>query len=784
MAVMPATYRPSTTGLDNGVDRSPEIPAPTRPPITYRGREITPGHILTLWRTAMSLKSESRKRILTCREYRRMAEETLIQVSSKWMALYPEAKGWVQEVLEERITLDANMVARVGVVEPEFSVAPIATENLDPFTKTAHDLAEAREACLEEWRKSDFGVPTQVFFGKGTEDGEYARITLPTDLDMDGCPTFFETLDQRAYDAADEREQAQYREDEDAPKRAGQKRYVKVDERGNKVVRERYRPKPLSDDEEKLSADDRDKVRAKRERDSEEAHLADVRRYLLDKQASNTRVISALDCAPIFTRGKGRERWELTALVERSLFYVEELLEQKFSWQGMGDRQFVPLAYEADGTRMSVAPSDIGDNSQVYLYTAYLICTDEEGHRRPIVAYTVGGAATSFGTATDPDDPNEVGLIDLYEEYGLEGPLWSYHGGLHTEDDSPDHYWRPYIWPFIRRIRGIEGNKTAMNAANHAGSFPGQYYRPDAKIAALENADEFLLDQDGELNRPKLARAGELEPAVGEIFSAPPPGIGPDAWRTLQADLQSLAAATAIDQVPTGGQPSGASIIAQTTIGQVAKRHIREGALAAVIRSGEDHLKILDAIYRKHGVRWPFQTVDERPVGDEERKGVSLAEYDPRWIGEGMFRLRAEYPEEENLARIDLEMSLQQAGIGSTERVYKAMGEKDTARARLNADKDRLMKHPAIDALRLARVAKKTGDRDMQAILKLQAAQEMSTAEIPGMEGGIPTSALRRSGERGLAAKSRAGQISGAMVGSRAAADTEAAMSQTQMGAA
>lgn len=747
--------------------RSPEIPAPSREPLTYQGRKITPGAILDLWKKGQAQKQKSRERILTCRQYRRMDEETLVRLSSRWARLYPEATAWVVEALEERVTLDRTMVARVGAVEPEFTVAPIATEDVDPFTKTAHDLAEAREAYLEEWRQSPFGPPTQAFFGKGCEDGEYARVTLPAELDMDGCPTFFETLSDDAYAAADAREQRQYVEDEDTPTRLtkrGKTRYVKVDESGAKQLNPKYRG----------AKDDA----------AMERHKADIRRYLLDKPASVTRLIPALDCAPIFTRGKGRSRWELTALVERTLYYVDELLEAEYAWQGMGDRQFVPLAYDANGTRMSVASSDVGDGGQVYLYTAYLVCRDKAGHKRPIIAYTVGGAATSYGTGSNPDDPEAVGLIDLYQEYGLEGPFWSYHGGLHTEDDDSDHYWQPYIWPLIRRMKTIEGNKTSINAATHVNSFSGQYYRPDAAIAALENADEFLLESDGELRRPKISRAGELEPAVGEIFSAPPPQIGPDAWRQLQVDMESLRAATAIDQTSTGQGASGAALVTEATIGAVAKRHIREGTLDAVVRSGEDHLKILDAIHNEHGVAWPLQTVEERPVGEETRRGVRLAEYDPRWIGDGNFRLHAEYPEEENLARIDLEANLADRGYGSRKRVHKAMGEKDSDRAQLESDKDRLMKHPAVDALRMMRVAKKIGDRELLEIAKLQA-QELMAPEVPeGITGGVPTAGLRRKGETAgqggptVAASMRGGMEAGALAGATAQADAEAAMTQ------
>ncbi len=245
--------------------------------------------------------------------------------------------------------------------------------------------------------------------------------------------------------------------------------------------------------------------------------------------------------------------------------------------------------------------------------------------------------------------------------------------------------------------------------------------------------------------------------------------------------MQSLQAATAIDAQPSGDE-SGHAMLVQETLGQTGKRHIREGAKGAVIACGQDHLRILAAIERTWGVRWPIQTVDERPVGAEAESAPLPAEYDPRWVGDGHFMLKADYPEEENLARIDLEMNLALKGYGNSERVYKAMGEKDSSTARLKADKDRLLKNPIADALRLQRVAKKLGDKELQRILALQQQQEMAP-DMPGMPGGVPSAALKRQGE-GMAGPGKtpmAASIRGGIEGAQQGAATMQANAQAAL---
>lgn len=744
--------------------RSVMIPEPSGRPITpyrYNGEDVTPGMIIRLFRRGQAAMARSRAAILRVRAMRRKEAASLIQLNPKWARRHPEAASWVQDVLEQRTTLEFDLIARVGAVEPEYSREPLG------FLERDDDDAEAFESYMETWRTSPSGPPTPVFTGKGVEDGEYARVTLPTHLDMDGCPDFFDYLDEAAYDGLPSDEKPSYRKDDDDRK----KRYRRVDKDGNPKINPRF-----------------DKGDDKK---SEEAHQDAVRRYLLRKQASNTRVIPALDCAPILARGKGRTRWELVGLVERTLYTVEELLEAGYGWKGMGDRRVLPRAYDADGRPMTVGEDEVGSNGQFYLYTAYLQCKEKDGkrdgHVRPVLFYTVGGAGTTGGGTEDEPSDKSVGCLDLFEAFKLPdgtcpamdgARLWSYHWGTHTEDDDPDYYSRPYLDNFYERIRSIEGAKTTINIHTAINGSGGYFYTPDPAWADSDrDAIEAILEEDGNLRRPRVPRTGEIETATGSMTPAQMAEISRDLWQQLSADLASLQAATASDQAPGGQGSSGHAMVVQQSISTIAKRQVREGVKDAVVESGESHARILKAIHDKWGYRWPLQITKARPVSGEMREGREPIEFDPRWVGEGHYTLVADYPEEENLARRDIEMNAAERGFGSFARVAASMGEKDSMALRKEILKDQLWRDPSVIMAAQQRIAKATGNTVMLEIQALQEAEQMSKAQVPGA-GPIPMAALRRPGEGSggptMAQRSRGGIQAAEMSAATNEADAEA----------
>lgn len=725
----------------NDEDRGPGIPTPSGPPIVspygayqYNGEAVTPGMILRLFRSASAPMEPSRTEILKVRSMRRSEETSRVQLNPKWARLYPDAAQWVREKLEYRRTLDQDMIAKAGAIEPRFKRAALGFRDRD------QDYASECRAFLEEWRRKY--VPYQTFVGKNTEDGQFAIVHIPAFADMDGAPDFFEMLDANAYEALPSSERKGYRK-LDGDRRG---RYVKLDRSGN----------------------------PKRQYPDEAAHDEAVQRYLLGKRPTNIRIIPALDCAPIFVRSAERDRWDLAALVERTLYYPQELLHQKYGWRGMGDRKLIPQAYGTDGSHMRVLNAEVGTNGQFYLYTAYLVCETQEPNgrviRRPVIASTVGGTSTWNDTSGAPDDPQSVTLIDLYEEtkvtrpdgteFGLEGPLWSYFGGLHTNDDDPAHYWYPYLSIHYDRIRSIEGNKTAINAATHVQSFTGHYQEVDARFAATDAGLEAVLDSEGDLRRPKVPGVGEIEPATGRIVPAQQAQVGGDAWRVYSADMTSLQQATAIDQIPAGGT-SGRQLVVQSAISDVAKRQIREGAADATVFCGETLLKILHAYYERWKVRWPLPTTQERPVGSERREGTAPAEFNPAWVGDGQYALTVDFPPEANLAQADFESALIDKGQGNLDRLARQLGEEDTTTFRAKNLKELLWRDPATIQAAQKRLVNQSGNKELQQVLKLKNQQRMSPADLPQI-GPQPSVAVGRGGPT-QASSSRGGIKNGAM---------------------
>lgn len=727
--------------------------------VTFQGQPITHDLPVDIWTSAEQQRKYSRYRILTAQGLRR--KTLTVNLAESWRQRHPDAASWVVKVLPERRTLERDLIASAGAVEPTISRVPIGLLDRDD------DNAEECENYLEEWRKDN--VPHQTFIEKGTEDGEYGVVCIPTAVDMDGCPDFYDRLDERAWDALDDEQKAEYQPDEKQPGK-----YAKLDGEGKR----RHNPK--------YDRDARGKPKAKDAKDftrdpdkSDEAHQKAVQRYLLKQEQGGvtTRVIPALDCAPFLVRGTKKDRWKLYALAERTLYYPEELIEQGYGWRGLGDRALIPQGFDA--TRTS------GQNGMFYLYTLYLVHTDKDKHRRPIIISSVGGHPTYRETPRKGEEDLDGGvtLIDLYEQYGLEGAYWWYGGGMHTSDDDADFYYEPYMWPFVETILGIEGTTTMINAATSVNSTGGHFYRPDAELVGAEGVDpEALVDGDtGELRKPIIPQAGEIETVTGEVFPAQLATVTPDAWRVLANETASLKENTMLQQ-PSGAGASGHAQVVAETLGQTAKRHIRDGALDASKFCVESALKIFAALSKTYGINWPLQTTKERPVGSEIRTGAAVLEFNLDWIGDGEYRIDAIYPEEGNLAKVEQEASLAERGFGDFESVQAARGKPDAETEWAKVLKWRMRNSPEYTQMMIARLAKQQGNKMMLEVLSLQNQQRMTQQGPPGMDAGVPTAALRRAGEGGgatAAQQSRAGAISGEMGTQSRMADAQA---QIQVG--
>lgn len=727
-------------------------------PIRFNGREINHDLIKELWQDGSQTQTGSRRysryRINTARGLR--LKTMTVELAPSWRKMHPEAAEWVVKVLPERRTLERDLIANVAAIEPTYSCVPVPSGAGGGLLDRDRDYAEARENYMETWRQEY--VPYQAFAEKATEDGEFGVVVLPTDVDMEGCPDFYDRLDQLAYDALDDEQKAEYSPDEEDPRG----RYARKNDNGDK----RYNPEYERDKDGKPKGARSDFTRD--DEKSKEAHEKAVQRYLLNQEqgAVTVRIVPANDCIPYLTRGTKKDRWKLVALVERTLYWPSEL-EQDYGWLGMGDRTLIPQGF--DPLR------ETGQNGMFYLYTLYMVWQDPDDPkkiRRPIVAYSVGG----HPTWVNGDEPEEkklpdsgVAILDLYESHGLQGSLWWYGGGLHTSDDSSDFYWEPYLWPLTETILGIEGMQTSINGATAVQAFTGYVHTPEAALLAeiREIDDEGILESDGELRRPKVPAAGEIVTAVGKIAPFEQATVSPDAWRVVQSEYQSLKENTQLESPAANSQASGHKLVVQETIAQTAKRHIRDGALDAVKFCGEAGQRVLHAIEQTYDIRWPLQTTRERPIAGAATTVSEALVWDSRWVGEGEYQLNTKYPDEYNAVKVQLAMDAADRGYGTPEEVWDAMGITDANTQWSKILKWQIKRSEEYLAARKLQLAKASGDKLMQKVIKLQADQKLTKQGVPGQPTGVPTVALYGPGEGGSggpnqAQRSLGGQMAGA----------------------
>lgn len=709
---------------------NPALPTPTRQVFTWRGRDVVPQMLLDVWREADRALRNRTKRIEESRAFRRKDAKTLVRVDRQWARLNPEAAALARLTLPQRTTLERDLIARVGSADTVYTREPLG------FNEGDVEAAEQCAAYLNEWKLR--AVPSKVFAGKSVEDSEFGRVTLPCDLDLDASPDYFEYIADAAYDDLPEDERRAYGRDDDDRRR----RYVKRDADGERAVRERYRPRPLSDDEERLDADAKNHIRDKRAEEAERRHQDDVTQYILRKQldADATRVIPALDCRPIMKRGTRRDRWVLVGLIERVLYESWDLLAADYAWDHLGDRAMTPRAARDDGG--SVAASDVGQNGQFYLYRFYTTIRDDDGHDRPMIFSCVGGAGTWDAGGPNDGSPKDVHAIDLYDQYKVEGPLWSYHFGSHTEDDDPDHYGQPYMWALMDLLKGLETEVGAARAVALLNSLTGHVHTPDPNMP-----DEATLESDGALRVPEVPKPGQIVSAAGQVTPFQQAQLGTDLWRMVDHDRAVLAETTAIDSVPGGSGPSGHALLVAQTLGTIAKRQNRECVLEADVACAEAHLRILCGIHEKWGIKWPIRTTQERPVKGEPRTASAPAVFDPAWVRDGQFNVAAEWPNEANLAMVDLLAALADRGYSNFDAVQHALGEQDANTERKKVLKDAYFKHPLVQMQGIEKIAQAIGNVELIRTIKaLRDQGEITPGGVPGAKNGVPTAALPSGG--------------------------------------
>lgn len=730
---------------------------PSGAPLGASNRDAA--QILRVFADTYEILKPRNVRVETTRDVRRGT--LTVGVNPKWTSRFPQASPFVQSVLPERRTLERSVKASVGAVVPEIARAAAGDAQADD------DNAEWAEFYLNELRKRRF--PAQQCFGKGVEDGEYAIAVVPDAATMDGQPLYADTITAARYTALAPAEREQYTPYGVNRKGTQPRRYVKLagawsdgtPREGRNPEYDRDAQGRRRDDRSYAQARGADRPRFKRDEGKSAAAFDEAqRRYRAAHLPVTALVLPALDVAPLLVRSKDGEAWALKAMVTRQLLGREDAIKAGYRWAGMGDRLLLPLGYDAG--RMS------GQRGLFYLYQMYLEEYDDDGRCHPLILSTVVGI--NGQTKGDDASQSNVDVLDLYDEWGIDIPLWDYCGGMALADDDPAFAYEPWLYPFINRIMKIEGVETVTDMAMWENANTGYLQEPNPQFS-----DDVLLDSGGNLRVTPIPDPGEVALSTGPVHPFAEQRVNPDFRYREQALRDSLREQTIAEQSGGGGE-SGHQLVVQHTLSVVAKDDIRAGVLRACRLFARGAARILDALAER-GINWPIETSEDRPIGSKSVSKGSLIEWSRDWLG-GSYEFEVSYPSEANPVEVSLAMEAWQKRAGSWEDLQKARGKSDAQSERLKVAEDEFWEGDYGRALRQLAVAEYRRDKKGAQIAKLQADKALSALGLPGMEDGVPMGLLggqpqappQQMGGPSSAVGTSAQQLVGSIVGSSSGA--------------
>ena len=655
-----------------------------------------------------------------------------VQIPQRWLRANGIGAGWLESAVPERWLIPLNMTNLLGEVLPEYTRTPLGT------TDTAQEDADNLESWVNSAeRDRRGGTDYDAMTGLAVQDGEWASLVLPTVADM--------------------RKPPQYREE--------------VTATNGTLVRT---PRKVYDRDERGRPPESKGYGGRSEKRSRAAYDDAYTAWLARNHPWTTRLISATDCAPIMTRGLGRQRWECTGLVMRELYDHESLIDRGWQWEGMSKAgEMIPREHGTD--------SKHGDGGQIYLYT---VCETTKGGT-PFLSYCIGGQETWL---TD-GKRERAAVIDLYKEYGIEEKLWEYHYGLHFEDD-PAYRGMPLLWPLVPTLLNLESMRTAINGAIWQNSFTGHTIRPDPNVPP-----QSYLDGKGQFRPFERPGPGETKPVFGEVAPFAQAQIGQDAWRGL-GETRATLAINAPDQSQTGqgenDQSGHAKIMGKEQL-MSGKRQIKEGILDCGTSIVYRKLHIACTFMKPKGggkaIEWPVYVRDEEvlPTGESRTRTTTLA-LKERWV-DGNYWVEASFPATGNLGEIKLAQELAMTGFATDEDVFKARGIKSTLVERAKIANYKWLQSPEGQAELQLRAAKYRGDLEREKLLMLVRAQKMTPGGTPmaaATGAPSPAPAGQVPGQTTLgspAAQSLQGQYQGELGSAPAANDSRGVMALQAAGA-
>lgn len=627
---------------------------------------------------------------------------------------------FVAYIAPERKTLESHMrqswASNVPICER------VRLDDTDEGVTDA-DMAEAyAEAVKQEL------VAFDPIIGKLVEDGEIA-VVLQYDLDyLLATPAPADVMTQEEWTALSEKEQYDWTPIRYSKGRIEYRRYKSMywrDRDGRSIADRYYRD--VQDDGMRRSFT-RDPLQTRRAWKAHAKSIAD------GKIPIKVRLIPALDVAPLLVRGTGNRRWECRGMAIKSRFEESDLIAQGLWWNGARGL----MIQEGFGT-------DERNGRQVDLYEAHVYLTDDDGQPVPCIVYCVDNQPT---WCSDQNGDLTPAVINLKEEYGLTELPANYFWGTHTEDDSPDMYGFPVIYPLAATILNREGTRTAFQAHLRKYAFSKMAMIPDPKMPAgsYTNADGSLKDID--MDKEIIPLPGPVSP-----LTPPPPPTAVIAIDSMYS--QDLQANGPNDpSMGANSNASGHSLTVQRAYFNSANSHVLEGARECTQWIVQTALSMIGALESKYGTRTSVYPVDEVPTAGQSRKKKGTIEFNPRWFQEN-YRIKLTYPKVGNLAETQQLASLYERGLASFDRVMESQGVQSVMEERIKIMQDKFWASPVGMQTLFIEVLRRRGSLQQAAMLQAQLDKEMQPEGLPS--AAIPPEIAALAAQMGQGGQGAAG---------------------------
>lgn len=435
------------------------------------------------------------------------------------------------------------------------------------------------------------------------------------------------------------------------------------------------------------------------------------------------RVVPAEQYLPVLGPGK-----RLDALLIRSMYTVDELADEGYSWLG-------------GTTHPGVGRTD---NDTGGTGAARSMCLMEYWHRGGVCYYAgeprYGPVdAAGFDAYNETTRNGGAAEIDLESEFGINRLLAHLAYGLnYPDEENPDFRGVPFLFPFLSQVQGAQNLMSAKIAHSWRWAYGGIGVEP------MEGAPPELLMEDGVPRRVSIPPMTAVV-LPGRAVPLVHPGTAPEVDQSVQFLLNDVRG-----EMP----PAGAFGAEGPTSGHdrsLMRAHLEDaygmvlgdpddysGAIGAWRWLGTTLVECATAIAASQGHSVPVYTSTD--VAEGTRR--DYAEMTPD-LADGLYDLTAYYPnaEGENLpwAQLLAEWVLQEL-IPHQQFLEKGLGDQSPERTIVDIQAEKfLFKTPQGQQILAEMVAEALGGQREQQAFKLQQQGLMTQDNTPtAAMGGMP----------------------------------------------